>query len=145
MQNVKRLLIIEDNSDDVALLLHELKKVRLERYVKVIRDGGEALDYLTDELFKCNELVAVFLDLKLPTIDGLTILEAIRANDHLQHLSVVVMTSSNAPEILQKCRELGVAGFVPKPLTYFSFRKAFADTFHSKRNVETTRLTVHAA
>ena len=125
--------MIEDNPDDEALLMRQLKRAELEKHVKVIHDGGKALDYLTDERSRCEDLAAVFLDLKLPTLGGLKILEAIRADDRLRDLPVIVMTSSNAPEELEKCRELGVSCYVSKPLTFSSFAKAFADTFHARR------------
>ena len=133
MTTLKRILIIEDNPDDEALLLRQLKKAQLDRHIRVIHDGGRAVDYLKNERFKCEELAAVFLDLRLPTIDGLKILEVIRSEERLRDLSVIVMTSSNSPEELEKCRVLGVYSFVQKPLTFSSFAKAFADTFHARR------------
>ncbi len=139
-----RILIIEDNLDDEVLLMRQVKKAQLEEHVKVIRDGGEALDRLTAGGFKVEELSAIFLDLDLPTMDGLTFLEALRKEDRFQNLPVIVMTSSNSPESVERCRELGVAGYVSKPLTFSAFAKAFADCFHSKRNAQTSRLTVHA-
>jgi len=133
MSTEKRILIIEDNPDDEILLLRQLKKAQLDRHVRVIHDGEKALSYLTNPRFKAETLAAVFLDLKLPKISGLKILEAIRADDHLQNLPVIVMTSSNSPEDLEQCRKLGTAAFVAKPLTFSSFAKAFADTFHLSR------------
>ena len=133
MKTLRRILMIEDNPDDEALLMRQLKKAELEKHVKVIHDGGKALDYLTDERFRCEDLAAIFLDLKLPTISGLKILETLRADDRLRDLPVIVMTSSNIPEELERCRELGVSCYVSKPLTFSSFAKAFADTFHARR------------
>ncbi len=133
MNTPKRILIIEDNPDDEALLLRQLKKAELDRHIQVINDGGEALNFLTGKQFKCEELAAVFLDLRLPRIDGLKILEVINSDRRLRSIPVIVMTSSNSPEELDKCRELGVAAFVQKPLTFSSFAKAFADTFHARR------------
>jgi two-component system, response regulator len=133
MKSPRHILIIEDNTDDEALLLRQLKKAKLERHIKVIHDGGKALEYLMDERFKCEDLAAIFLDLHLPTIDGLQLLEAIRSESRLQKIPVIVMTSSNAPEEMEKCRELGVTSYVNKPLTFSSFAKAFADTFQDRR------------
>jgi CheY-like chemotaxis protein len=131
----RRILIIEDNGDDEALLLRQLKKAQFDRHVRVIPDGGRALAYLTEGRFKCEDVAAVFLDINLPKISGLTILETIRSSDRLRNLPVIVMTSSNAPEDFKRCRELGVSCFVQKPLTLSSFAKAFADTFHANRHV----------
>ena len=133
MKSPRQILMIEDNSDDEALLLRQLKKAKLERHIRVIHDGGKALEYLMDERFKCEDLAAIFLDLRLPTIDGLRILEAIKSEGRLQNVPVVVMTSSNAPEELEKCHELGVSSYINKPVTFSSFAKAFADTFQAKR------------
>ena len=126
--------MIEDNSDDEALLLRQLKKAKIDRHIKVIHDGGKALEYLMDERFKCEDLATIFLDLNLPTIDGLRILEAIRSESRLQKVPVIVMTSSNAPEQLEKCRELGVSAYVNKPVTFSSFAKAFADSVYVNRS-----------
>ena len=133
MKSPRQILMIEDNSDDEALLLRQLKKAKLERHIRVIHDGGKALEYLMDERFKCEDLAAIFLDLRLPSIDGLRILEAIKSEGRLQNVPVVVMTSSNAPEELEKCHELGVSSYINKPVTFSSFAKAFADTFQAKR------------
>jgi CheY-like chemotaxis protein len=82
---------------------------------------------------KRDELAAIFLDLKLPTVSGLELLQAIRANERTREIPVIVMTSSNTPTDLEKCRELGVFSYVAKPLTFSSFAKAFADTFQALR------------
>jgi two-component system, response regulator len=134
MKNMRHILMIEDNPDDEALLLRQLKKAKIERHIKIIHDGGKALEYLMDERFKCEDLAAIFLDLNLPTIDGLKILEAIRSESRLQKLPVIVMTSSNSPEELEKCRELGVSSYVNKPVTFSSFAKAFADSVYLSRS-----------
>jgi len=134
MNTPARILIVEDNPDDEALLMRQLKKAELHEHIKAIHDGGEALKYLTDDQSDSSTLAAVFLDLKLPTISGLKLLTAIRSDDRLRHLPVIVMTSSNSPKDLQKCKDLGVFSYVAKPLTFSSFAKAFADTYHTTRN-----------
>ncbi len=144
-QTERRILIIEDNPDDEALLLRQLKKAGLEKHIKVINDGGKAFEYLTNERNRCEGLAAVFLDLKLPTMTGLKILEAIREEARLQNIPIIVMTSSNSPEELERCHELGVSCYVRKPLTFSTFAKAFADSFHAQRanrNREATVLSV---
>lgn len=127
-----RILIVEDNPDDEALLLRQLKKANLDSHVRIIADGGTALAYLRDESAKTEDLLTVFLDLQLPRVSGLQLLEAIRGQQRTRHLPVVLMTSSNAPEEINRCRTLG-ASFVPKPITYQKFTKAVADSFHSQR------------
>lgn len=133
MKNTPRILIIEDNSDDETLLLRQLKKAELDDKVKVIRDGDRALKFLRDPRLECEKLAAIFLDLKLPKIGGRKILEALRSDDRLREIPVVVMSSQATPEELEECRQLGISCYVEKPLTFASFAKAFADTFHAKR------------
>ena len=125
-----RILIVEDNSDDEILLLRQLKKAQLNQHVRVITNGGRALDYLREGRFRAHELVAVFLDFNLPSVSGLELLRVIRTDERLKHLPVILMTSSNAPEILEQSRSLGVSSFVRKPVTFSAFSKALADTFH---------------
>ncbi len=133
-----KILIVEDNSDDEMLLLRQLKKANLDQHIKVIRDGRKALGYLTEAGGNGDHLAAVFLDLGLPAIHGVQLLEAIRADERLRLLPVVVMTSSNDPDEMEKCRELGVSCYVQKPLTFSSFVKAFADVFRAQREVPCT-------
>ena len=123
-----RILIVEDNLDDVELLMRQLKKANLAEHVMVISDGRLALEFLT--LSESEHLVALFLDLKLPSLDGLQLLAKIREHEKVQNLPVIVMTSSNSAEDLQKCKELRVLSYVQKPVTFEAFRKAVANTFH---------------
>jgi two-component system response regulator len=120
-----RILVIEDNEDDELLLLRILRQSRLASHVEVVRDGKKALDYLTHHEAKIEDLVAVFLDLNIPSIHGLKLLAMIRANDRLSHLPVIVMTTS--PEDLLECQRLSVVSYVQKPVSLASFSKAIAD------------------
>jgi CheY-like chemotaxis protein len=126
-----RILIVEDNSDDEAILMRQLKKAQLDQHVKVISDGKNALEYLTDGNPASKELIAVFLDLNLPSLSGLQLLEKVRAHEPTRNLPVIVMTSSNSPTDLGKCQKLGVSCYVQKPITYATFTKAVADSFHA--------------
>jgi CheY-like chemotaxis protein len=135
MKNPIRFLIVEDNQDDEFLLLRQLKKAQLDRHIRVIDDGGKALDYLKNERYKSETLVAIFLDLQLPTVSGIQLLEAIRADERIRHLPVILMSSSNAQEDLDRCRELGVSSYVRKPISFTAFAKAVADTFDARRSL----------
>jgi CheY-like chemotaxis protein len=132
MENPKiRIVVIEDNSDDEALLLRQLSKAGLDRHVKIFRDGNEAINCFKTEPSLPDDLIALFLDLKLPSIDGLRVLEFIRQAERTRKVPVVVMTSSNSQSDLERCQELGVTGFVSKPVTVEAFGKVIADNFHN--------------
>ena len=124
-----RILIVEDNCDDRELLMRQIQKAGLDAQVKAVDDGQHALSFL---LSNSEDLVAVFLDLHLPGLSGLEILEKVRTHNRLKALPIVVMTSSNHPDDLKECRRLGVASYVQKPVTFASFSKAIADTFHRR-------------
>jgi two-component system, response regulator len=125
-----KILIVEDNPDDEALLMRQLEKADLHTQVKVIPDGGQALAYLMNKEHGGENLLAIFLDMNLPTLTGVQLLRAIRTLDRLSHLPVILMTSSNAPNEIEQCRALGISAFVPKPVTFATFARAVADTFH---------------
>jgi len=127
-----RVIVIEDNADDRDLLLRQLKKSGMASHVKFIANGQEALDFLTGPRAPAlaKELIALFLDLKLPSLSGLELLRRLRGNDKLRNLPVIVMTSSNDPKDMDECRRLNVVGYVPKPVSFPTFSKAVADIFH---------------
>jgi len=130
-----RVLVVEDNADDRELLLRQLQKTGMANHVKFISDGKEALAYLVapDPQPIANELVAIFLDLNLPSLSGLELLRTLRQGDLFQATPVIVMTSSNDPRDLEECRRLNVTNYVSKPVTLTSFSKAVADIFHLPR------------
>ncbi len=131
-ENIMRVLVIEDDPNDRELLLHQLHRSGMDKHVKFISDGREALDFLTqpNTLDLASELVAIFLDLKLPSLGGLDLLRRFRVHPTLQHIPVIVMTSSNDPQDLEECQRLRVTSYVSKPVTITSFSKAVADVFH---------------
>ncbi len=128
-----RILIVEDNPDDEFLLLRQLRKAGLDQHVKVVADGKVAIDFLENPAAGSEDVIAVFLDLKLPSMSGIAILERIRANPRIRDLPVIVMTSSNLSEDMEKCRQLCVSSYVQKPVSFLAFTKAVADTFHTSQ------------
>lgn len=125
---LKRILLVEDNPNDVELILEALAEYKLANEVVVARDGVEALDYLhrkgtfggrTDE----NPAV-VLLDLKLPKVDGIEVLRTIKNDTELRYIPVVVLTSSREERDLVESYRLGVNAYVVKPVDFHEFARA---------------------
>jgi two-component system response regulator len=131
-----RVLVVEDNPDDRELLMRQLRNSSMDSHVKFISDGREALDFLTGLSARdvSAELIAILLDLRLPSLSGLDLLRHLRNQADLKAVPVIVMTSSNDPKDLEECRRLKVTNYVSKPVTFSSFSKAVADVFHLPRN-----------
>ncbi|HZA23435.1 MAG TPA: response regulator, partial [Dehalococcoidia bacterium] len=122
----KMILLVEDNPDDEALTLRALKKNRIVNEVVVARDGVEALDFLFGTgSYQGRDTsmmpTFVFLDLKLPKIDGLEVLRRLRANPQTRHLPVVALTSSNEEQDLIESYEVHVSSYVRKPVDFEQF------------------------
>jgi CheY-like chemotaxis protein len=125
MASLKRILLAEDNERDVELTLAALEEHNLANEVVVARDGVEALDYLYNRgkfAGHANGLpVVVLLDLKMPRVDGLEVLRAIRAEAQFKALPVVMFTSSREERDLIRSYELGVNAYVVKPVDFAKF------------------------
>jgi CheY-like chemotaxis protein len=126
-----RILIIEDNPDDCFFLTRQLKRARLDDHVTVIADGKEALDFVLANSAKENPIkfVAIFLDLRLPSLDGVPLLRELRSVPHLKDIPVIVMTSSNEESDLEECQRLEVKAYVTKPVGLSEFIKAVTHVF----------------
>jgi two-component system, response regulator len=123
------ILLVEDNARDEALTLRALKKSNIVNEVVVARDGVEALDYLFAtgnhagrDLDTMPKLI--MLDLKLPKVNGLQVLERIRHDERTRRLPVVVFTSSNEEEDLINSYNLGANSYVRKPVDFEQFLEA---------------------
>lgn len=125
---LKRILLVEDNPNDVELTLNALSEYNLANDVEVARDGEEALDYLysTGKFSGRGEAnpAVVLLDLKLTKIDGLEVLRRIRADDKLKLTPVVILTSSREERDRIEGYKLGVNAYVVKPIDFHDFVKA---------------------
>jgi two-component system, response regulator len=117
------ILLVEDNPNDLELALHAFRKHNFANNIEVARDGQEALDYLSGSKDRPAGLLPrlVLLDLKLPKVDGLTVLREIRANPALRHLPVVVLTSSRQEHDIVESYNLGVNSYIVKPVDFDKF------------------------
>ncbi|MBM2839448.1 MAG: response regulator receiver protein [Deltaproteobacteria bacterium] len=125
---LKRILLVEDNPNDMELTLEALAEYNLANDVEVARDGEEALDFLYrrgkySDRDKNNPAV-VLLDLKLPKIDGLEVLKTIRSDDLLKLIPVVILTSSREERDKVEGYRLGVNAYVVKPIDFHEFINA---------------------
>jgi two-component system response regulator len=124
-ENLVEILLVEDNPNDVALALHAFKKSNLTNRIQVVRDGAEALEFL----FRTGQFEGrsngtpkvVLLDLKLPKVDGLEVLQRLRANPSTKQLPVVILTSSREERDIVESYNLGVNSYIVKPVDFEQF------------------------
>jgi CheY-like chemotaxis protein len=128
MNKLGRILMVEDDPQDVELTLTALDEYKLANEVVVARDGREALDYLYcrgEFNTRPNDNPAVMLlDLKLPKVDGLEVLQQIKSDERLKMIPVVVLTSSREETDMMRSYRLGVNGYVVKPVDFHEFINA---------------------
>lgn len=125
---LKRILLAEDNANDLELTLAALQQNHVANEVVSVRDGAEALDYL----YKRGPFVnrpggvpaLVLLDLKMPKVDGLEVLKQIKSDPHLSYVPVVMLTSSREESDLLRSYQLGVNAYVVKPVDFSEFMDA---------------------
>ncbi len=131
MADLRPILLIEDSREDVELTLEALGKCKLANEIVVARDGAEGLDFLyrrgSHSSRAAGDPAVVFLDLKLPKLDGLEVLERVKRDPMLRHVPVVMLTSSREERDLTRSYELGVNAFVVKPVEFKAFFRAIED------------------
>ncbi|MEA2465113.1 MAG: hypothetical protein QOJ98_2860 [Acidobacteriota bacterium] len=125
---IRTILLAEDNANDAELTLAALREHRLANDIIVVRDGAAALDYLHRRgafSERSPDLPGlVLLDLKMPKVDGLEVLQAVRADPDLRFLPVVILTSSREEADLVRSYSLGVNAYVVKPVAFNDFMDA---------------------
>ena len=126
MINNKKILLVEDNPDDIELTLRAFRKNNIMNEIIIKRDGAEALDFFFGKegvaVNNCNDLpILTMLDLKLPKIDGLDVLKKIRSDKRTKLIPVVILTSSNEQSDLLSSYELGCNSYIRKPVDFNQF------------------------
>jgi CheY-like chemotaxis protein len=128
---LKPILLVEDDKRDLELTLIALERSQLANEVVILRDGAQALEYLKREGGHAGRdegnPAVILLDLKLPKVTGLEVLEAVRADPALRSIPVVMLTSSQEEADVLKSYELGVNAYVVKPVAFDRFVSAIAD------------------
>lgn len=124
------ILLVEDNPNDAELTLHALRKHNFANRIEWVKDGEQALDYLFHRgawTAQPNSLPrVVLLDLRLPKVNGIEVLRAIRADPNIQNLPVVVLSSSKEDRDVIDTYKVGVNSYVAKPVAFEEFAKVVA-------------------
>lgn len=116
------ILLVEDNPQDVEITRRALEKGQVKNRLTVARDGQEALDIL--EALKSDDPPAlILLDLNLPRLNGIEVLQVIKADPHLRRIPVIVLTTSTREEDVVRAYDLGVNTFISKPVRFEDFMR----------------------
>ncbi len=125
MVRLKKILLVEDNPKDVELTLEALEEYNLANRVVKVKDGVEAIEYLRYEKEYENRPrenpAVILLDIKMPRMDGMEVLRAIRNDENLKTIPIVMLTSSREEPDLTMCYKLGVNAYVVKPVNFNDF------------------------
>ncbi len=130
MENMEvEILIVEDSMDDAQLTIRSLKKSNIANNLFHVKDGAEALDFIFargeySSRVNSTKPKLIMLDLKMPKVNGLEVLEQIKANPDTKTIPVVILTSSQEDPDIKKCYELGANSYVTKPVEFEGFIKA---------------------
>lgn len=130
--NEIEILLVEDSDDDLEMTLHALRKARIANHIQTARDGAEALDFIFCQgAFSARTMnegpKVVLLDLKLPKVDGLEVLQRLKADPRTRKIPVVILTSSKEQSDLIRSYDLGVNSYIVKPVNFDQFVQAVQD------------------
>ena len=127
------IILVEDNPDDAALVIRALKKNNLANNLVHLNDGVEALDYIfgtgtfQDKGTQRAHPKVILLDLKMPRINGIEVLERVKGDPRTKSIPVVVLTSSAEDPDVKRCYELGANSYIVKPVEFDNFHKAVSE------------------
>jgi len=131
MNSQIEIILVEDNMDDAALVIRALKKNNLANKLIHLKDGAEAVDFIFGKLADEDALIkapkVILLDLKMPKINGIEVLEKVKGDPRTKMIPVVVLTSSAEDPDIKRCYDLGANSYIVKPVEFDNFSKAVAD------------------
>lgn len=132
MNHEIEILLIEDNINDAELTIRALKKNNLANKLVHLKDGAEAIDFIFAEGNYSGRKVentpkVILLDLKMPKVNGIEVLQKIKADERTKKIPVVILTSSKEDPDIQECYHLGVNSYVVKPVQFEEFVKAVSE------------------
>lgn len=124
------IVLIEDNANDAELLLLAVRKAGLAFNIKTLRDGAEALQYLSPDTVSpaITSIRLILLDLKLPKLNGFQVLEELRRDAQFERIPIVVFTSSAVESDVHKAYKLGANSYIVKPIDYVEHSKTVTQT-----------------
>ena len=120
------ILIVEDNPYDEELALHTLREIETIRKINVARDGQEALEFLFDQEME-TPLAFILLDLKLPKVEGITVLEKIKSTASTKKIPTIIFSSSELGSDRQTCYEIGANSYIAKPVEFEKYVKVVTE------------------
>lgn len=125
MVNLRKILLVEDNPNDIELTIEAISQFKLANRLVILTDGVQAMDYLHYRgEYKNREVedpAVILLDIKMPRMDGIEVLQEVKNDPQLKVIPVVMLTSSREEPDLKKCYELGVNAYIVKPVNFKDF------------------------
>ncbi len=126
------IVIVEDDPNDAELITRVLRKHNLFNRLTLLKDGAEALDFFFGRGAYASQTAGtaqrvILLDLKLPKVDGIEVLQRLKSTEHTRNIPVVILTSSREERDLKDAYNLGVNSYVTKPIDFKEFAKAVAE------------------
>ena len=131
--NLVDVLLVEDNIDDAELAIRELRKHKVGNNLLHVKDGEEALDFIfgTGKFTGLRNIQylpkVILLDIQMPKVNGMEVLEKIKADERTKAIPVVILTSSNQSPDIKKCYNLGVNSYIVKPVDFENYSKTIRE------------------
>ena len=124
MSNSVRIVMIEDDLGHARLIEKNIRRANISNEISHFADGGSAMDYLFSEEARLNGPILILLDLNLPDMSGTDILVRVKNDDRLKRAPVVILTTTDDRQEVQRCYDLGCNVYITKPVDYESFAGA---------------------